>query len=144
MMTEGGGSVLYCGPLLTQRRAPPQLTPPPPPPPQVFGFLLLVFALLVITCAEISIVLTYFQLCSEDYRWWWRSALVPGASGCYLFAYCVWYAHVNLDLAGDISRLLYVGYMGLVALVFSLVTGTVGYLASFAFVTKIYGQIMVD
>lgn len=28
----------------------------------VFGFLLLVYVLLVVTCAEISITLTYFQL----------------------------------------------------------------------------------
>lgn len=36
----------------------------------LFGFLCLVFVILVITCAEITIVLCYFQLCSEDYRWW--------------------------------------------------------------------------
>ncbi len=35
----------------------------------VFGFLLLVFALLAVTCAEISIVLVYFQLCSENYKY---------------------------------------------------------------------------
>ncbi len=35
----------------------------------MFGFLLLVLAILIITCAEITIVLTYFQLCSEDYHW---------------------------------------------------------------------------
>lgn len=34
----------------------------------VFGFLLLVFGLLVVTCAEIAIVIVYFQLCGEDYR----------------------------------------------------------------------------
>lgn len=31
----------------------------------VFGFLLLVYVILAITCAEITIVLCYFQLCSE-------------------------------------------------------------------------------
>ena len=31
----------------------------------VFGFLLLVYVILVVTCAEITIVLNYFQLCSE-------------------------------------------------------------------------------
>jgi len=31
----------------------------------VFGFLALVVLILVITCSEISIVLVYFQLCSE-------------------------------------------------------------------------------
>ena len=36
----------------------------------LFGFLCLVFVILVVTCAEISVVLCYFQLCSEDYRWW--------------------------------------------------------------------------
>ena len=36
----------------------------------LFGFLFLVFIILIITCAEITIVLCYFQLCSEDYHWW--------------------------------------------------------------------------
>ena len=36
----------------------------------LFGFLCLVFVILFITCAEITIVLCYFQLCSEDYHWW--------------------------------------------------------------------------
>merc|ERR1712023_517975 len=34
----------------------------------VFGFLMLVLLILIVTCAEISIVLCYFQLCNEDYR----------------------------------------------------------------------------
>ena len=36
----------------------------------IFGILFLVYVILVITCAEITIVLCYFQLCSEDYHWW--------------------------------------------------------------------------
>ena len=44
----------------------------------VFGFLLIVFIILAITCAEMSIVLTYFQLCSEDYNWWWPSFIYGG------------------------------------------------------------------
>jgi transmembrane 9 superfamily protein 2/4 len=39
----------------------------------VFGFLLVVLIILIISCAEISIVMCYFQLCGEDYNWWWRS-----------------------------------------------------------------------
>lgn len=53
----------------------------------VFGFLLLVFAILMITCAEITIVLCYFQLCGEDYHWWWRSVFTSGSSALYLFLY---------------------------------------------------------
>ena len=58
---------------LTDSAPPPLIVfsshPPPLPPAQyyyVFGFLLLVFCLLIITCAEISIVLTYFQLCAGE------------------------------------------------------------------------------
>jgi transmembrane 9 superfamily protein 2/4 len=110
----------------------------------VFGFLLLVYGLLLVTCAEISIVLTYFQLCAEDYRWWWRSMLVPGASGVYLYLYCMFYYAVNLQISGWVSQMLYFGYMGLVALAFSFITGTVGFLATFWFVRTIYGAIKVS
>ena len=48
-------------------RAPPQFY-------YLFGFLFVVFIILIITCAEITIVLCYFQLCSEDYNWWCASA----------------------------------------------------------------------
>merc|ERR1712048_1472654 len=41
----------------------------------LFGFLMLLIIILLVTCAEISIALTYFQLTSEDYRWWWRAFL---------------------------------------------------------------------
>ncbi len=34
----------------------------------LFGFLGLVFIILIITCAEITIVLAYFQLCSGGRR----------------------------------------------------------------------------
>jgi transmembrane 9 superfamily protein 2/4 len=45
----------------------------------MFGFLALVFIILVVTCAEITIVLCYLHLCAEEYRWWWRAFLTSGA-----------------------------------------------------------------
>merc|ERR1712153_5817 len=57
----------------------------------LFGFLALVLVILVITCAEISIALTYFQLTSENYHWWWRSFLSSASSALYLFLYSVIY-----------------------------------------------------
>ncbi len=35
----------------------------------MFGFLFLVYTILVITCSEATILLAYFHLCAEDYRW---------------------------------------------------------------------------
>jgi transmembrane 9 superfamily protein 2/4 len=46
----------------------------------VFGFTLLVFCILILTCAEISVVLCYFQLCAEDYNWWWRAFFTSGST----------------------------------------------------------------
>jgi transmembrane 9 superfamily member 2/4 len=56
-----------------------------------FGFLWLVLIILCVTCAEISIVLTYFLLCAESYNWWWRSFLTAGSSALYLFGYSIIY-----------------------------------------------------
>ncbi len=64
----------------------------------VFGFLFIVFVILLITCAEITIVLCYFQLCNEDYHWWWRSYLTPGSSALYLFLYSILYFFTKLQV----------------------------------------------
>jgi transmembrane 9 superfamily protein 2/4 len=64
----------------------------------VFGFLLIVLFILVATCAEITMVMCYFQLCSEDYHWWWRSFLTSGSSSFYLFLYAILYYVTKLDI----------------------------------------------
>ena len=58
----------------------------------MFGFLFLVFIILVISCSQISIVMVYFQLCGEDYQWWWRySKGFTSALNTHLqVIYCVW------------------------------------------------------
>ncbi len=69
----------------------------------LFGFLALVFVILCLTCAEIAIVLCYFQLCTEDYSWWWRSYLTSGASAIYLLAYSAFYFFTKLDITKVIA-----------------------------------------
>jgi len=110
----------------------------------VFGFLALVLLILLITCAEISIVLCYFQLCNEDYHWWWRAFLTAGSSGFYLFAYSILYFFTQLDIVGFVPTLIYFTYMLVFALLFFLITGTIGFLACHSFVWLIYSAIKVD
>merc|ERR1711972_394354 len=64
----------------------------------LFGFLALVLVILMVTCAEISISLTYFQLASEDYNWWWRSFLSSGSSAAYVFMYSIMYFNSRLNI----------------------------------------------
>merc|ERR1711869_143105 len=75
----------------------------------VFGFLALVMVILLVTCAEIAIVLTYFQLCNEDYHWWWRSFLNAGSAGLYLFGYAFDYFFTQLEMVGFVPCLVYFG-----------------------------------
>ena len=110
----------------------------------VFGFLLLVFLILIITCAEISIVMCYFQLCAEDYHWWWRAFLTSGSSGLYLFIYSIVYMSTKMVMTRGVSILLYVGYMLIASYSFFMLTGAVGFLACFLFVHAIYGAVKVE
>jgi len=110
----------------------------------VFGFLFIVLIILVATCAEITIVMCYFQLCNEDYRWWWRSYLSAGSSGFYLMLYSVWYFNSKLRISGFVPTVLYFAYMSMISITFFMLTGAIGFLACLWFVKRIYGAIKVD
>ena len=47
----------------------------------VWSILFIVFIILILVTAFITIALTYFQLAVEDHRWWWRSFLCGGSTG---------------------------------------------------------------
>lgn len=47
----------------------------------LYGILFLVFVILISVTACISVALTYHQLSSEDYRWWWKSIFSSGLVG---------------------------------------------------------------
>lgn len=110
----------------------------------IFGFLFLVFLILILTCAEIAIVLCYFQLCGEDYQWWWRSYLTAGSSAVYLFLYAAFYFFTKLDITKVVSGVLYFGYMLIASYAFFVLTGTIGFCACFWFTRLIYSSVKID
>ncbi|CAH0556998.1 unnamed protein product [Brassicogethes aeneus] len=110
----------------------------------MFGFLFLVFIILVITCAETTILLCYFHLCAEDYHWWWRSYLTSGFTSVYLFMYCCHYFYTKLQIEDAASAFLYFGYTLIMVFLFNLLTGTIGFFACFWFIRKIYSVVKVD
>jgi transmembrane 9 superfamily protein 2/4 len=110
----------------------------------IFGFLFIVFVILIITCAEITIVLCYFQLCSEDYLWWWRSYLTSGSSALYLFLYAAFYFFTKLEITKPVSGVLYFGYMLIASYGFFALTGTIGFYACFWFTRLIYSSVKID
>ncbi|KAK3134229.1 hypothetical protein QOZ80_6AG0546610 [Eleusine coracana subsp. coracana] len=109
-----------------------------------FGFLFLVFVVLILTCASFTILLCYFQLCSEDYHWWWRSYLTSGSSALYLFMYATFYFFTKLEITKAVSIALYFSYMLIVSYAFFMLTGTIGFCACFWFIRLIYSSVKID
>ncbi|VDK40356.1 unnamed protein product [Taenia asiatica] len=73
----------------------------------MFGFLFLVFVFFLACIIEITILTCYFQLCAEDYRWWWRSFLSGGSTAIYVLGYAVNYYLFKTQYEGFISGFLY-------------------------------------
>ncbi|KAI3701558.1 hypothetical protein L6452_26736 [Arctium lappa] len=111
----------------------------------VFGFLFVVLILLVVVCAEVSLVLTYMHLCVEDWKWWWKSFFASGSVALYIFLYSINYLIFDLkSLSGPVSATLYLGYSLLMVLAIMLATGTVGLLSSFWFVHYLFSSVKLD
>ncbi|KAG8906667.1 hypothetical protein FRB99_006368 [Tulasnella sp. 403] len=109
-----------------------------------FGFLALTAGVVALTTATVSILFTYFMLCAEEYRWHWRSFFIGGGSAFWLYMYGLFYWASRLSLDGFSSVVLYLGYLFLIALMDFLVTGTIGFLASYWAVRKLYAAIRID
>lgn len=110
----------------------------------MFGFLAIVFIILIITCIEITIVIIYFQLCSEDYRWWWRSFFISSSSSIYIFVYAAFYFATRLEIVAFVPALMYFTYVFMACVVYFLCTGTIGFFACYYGLMKIYSAVKVD
>lgn len=110
----------------------------------LYGFLSVVTAVAVVTVIEVSLIATYVQLCTEDYRWWWQSFAAGASSGVWIFLYCTWYYFFKLRISGIVSTLLFFAYSALGSAVWGLGAGTVAFLTAYAFVRKIYGNVKAD
>jgi len=111
----------------------------------VFGFLFIVLILLVVVCAEVSLVLTYMHLCVEDWKWWWKAFFASGSVSIYIFLYSINYLVFYLrSLSGPVSAALYIGYSLLMVFAIMLATGTIGLLASFWFVHYLFSSVKLD
>ncbi|KAK6633586.1 Transmembrane 9 superfamily member 3 [Polyplax serrata] len=110
----------------------------------VYGFMLLVFAILMIVTGCVTIVCTYFLLNAEDYRWQWTSFLAASSTSAYVYIYSFYYFFFKTKMYGLFQTAFYFGYMALFSLALGLMCGTVGYIGSSAFVRKIYSTVKID
>mmetsp|Transcript_8233 Transcript_8233/g.10775 ORF Transcript_8233/g.10775 Transcript_8233/m.10775 type:complete len:673 (-) Transcript_8233:162-2180(-) len=109
----------------------------------VFGFLFIVFCILLITAAEITVLFNYFQLCSEDHHWWWRSFANGGGAALWVMLYAVVYFQ-SFESNSLATYVLYFGYMTVACLGLFLMSGFVGLYSCLWFNKTIYASVKID
>lgn len=110
----------------------------------VYGFMLLVFFILIIVTMCVTIVCTYFLLNAEDYRWQWTSFLSAGSTSIYVYLYSIYYFFFKTKMYGLFQTAFYFEYMALFSLALGIMCGTLGYMGSSIFVQKIYATVKID
>lgn len=110
----------------------------------VYGFMLLVFAILIVVTVCVTIVCAYFLLNAEDYRWQWTSFLAAASTAGYVYIYSIYYFFFKTKMYGLFQTTFYFGYMALFSLALGIMCGTFGYLGTSIFVRKIYSTVKID
>ncbi|XP_047330739.1 transmembrane 9 superfamily member 3-like [Impatiens glandulifera] len=110
----------------------------------IYSILSIVFVILLIVTAFITVALTYFQLAAEDHEWWWRSFLCGGSTGLFIYGYCLYYYYARSDMSGFMQISFFFGYMACICYGFFLMLGTVGFRAALLFVRHIYRSIKCE
>jgi len=110
----------------------------------VYGFMLLVYIILIIVTICVTIVSTYFLLNAEDYRWHWTAFLSGGSTAVYVYLYAIYYFFSKTRMSGFLQTGYYFGYMFVLCLGLFLLCGTIGYIGTSVFVRRIYRNIHVD
>ncbi|URD90017.1 Myb-like DNA-binding domain [Musa troglodytarum] len=110
----------------------------------VYGFMLLVFLILIIVTICVTIVGTYFLLNAENYHWQWTSFFSAASTAVYVYLYSIYYYHVKTKMSGFFQTSFYFGYTLMFCLGLGILCGAVGYLGSTLFVRRIYRNIKCD
>jgi transmembrane 9 superfamily protein 2/4 len=108
-----------------------------------FGFMVLALFIAIVTCAFTSVVITYFRLRREDYRWWWSSLTTAGAIGLYIFLYSIIYSR-QFEMTSLVPLYIFFLYMALVSLGVAFMFGFVGVMANIWFTKKMYSTLQRD
>lgn len=110
----------------------------------LFPLLALAFILLLIVTSFIVVSLTYLQLATEDYRWWWSSFAYGGSAGFFIYCYAIFFFWYRSQMSGILQTAYYFGYSLMISYAFVLMLGAIGFFSSFVFVKKIYASIKSD
>ena len=110
----------------------------------VYGFMLLVFLILIIVTVCVTIVGTYFLLNAENYHWQWTAFFSACSTAFYVYLYSIHYFFMKTKMTGFFQTCFYFGYTAMFCLALGIMCGAMGYLGSSVFVRRIYRNIKCD
>ncbi|KAG2219379.1 hypothetical protein INT45_006087 [Circinella minor] len=110
----------------------------------VYGFMFLVFGIMIVVSACVAVVSSYFLLNSEDHRWHWLSFMTCASTSIYVYIYSIYYFFAKTKMTGFFQTSYYFGYTALISLGMFCMLGFVGHSAASLFVRKIYQNVKID
>lgn len=89
----------------------------------MYGFMLLVFLILIIVTVCVTIVGTYFLLNAENYYWQWTSFFSAASTAIYVYLYSIYYYYVKTKMSGFFQTSFYFGYTAMFCLGLGILCG---------------------
>ena len=107
----------------------------------MFGFLYINIFLMCLVICCLAVVSVYLQIINKKWNWWWRTFHVGASAGIYVAIYTLYYMifHLKANLIG--SEMIYLIYMYVFTICFSLMCGTIGVLSGLVFVELVYRDV---
>ena len=105
-----------------------------------FAFAFVNVNLLVGVTCLVSVYMTYWQLQSGNWKWWWQSFFTGAGVGIWAFVYLLYIGFVEFKMtqASLASDAVYFLYAALGAELLGCMVGAISFLASLSFVTLLY------
>ncbi|OHS97793.1 Transmembrane 9 superfamily member 3 [Tritrichomonas foetus] len=110
----------------------------------LYTYLTLTFLFIFVLSGLSTIIIIYFRLQAESYKWQWISFLAPMTSGLFVWIYCIifyYYYSLGFTVAQFLS---YLFKTLIISFVFGLVNGFGGYVGATAFIRVTFSNLKLD
>jgi len=111
---------------------------------RLWGILAIVFILLLLVTALITVSLIFFQLSSENWKWWWNSFIIGGSTGIYVFVFSIHWWYTTSAMFGWMQWSFFMAQMLVASYFFFIMLGTVAFFACLSFIRAIYGSLRIN
>lgn len=110
----------------------------------VYGFMLLVYVILMIVTICTTVVAVYVQLNAENHRYQWLSFHASGSTAIYVGLYSIYYFYYKTQMTGLVQASFYAGQVLMLCAILYLACGAVGAWGAAQFVRTIFRSVKAD